>query len=69
MLIYRINGGQTALMYASENGHADVVNKLLAKGANVNLQDKGWQNSTNNSITIAAYRVIGSFLITVQMLI
>ena len=32
--------GNTALMYAIEEGHADVVEKLLAHGADVNLQDK-----------------------------
>ena len=32
--------GKTALMLASEKGHADAVKALLAAGANVNARDK-----------------------------
>ena len=32
--------GRTALMLASEKGHANVVEKLLAAGANHDLQDE-----------------------------
>ena len=31
--------GRTALMWASDNGHTDVVQLLLSSGAQVNLQD------------------------------
>ncbi|MBT8045579.1 MAG: ankyrin repeat domain-containing protein, partial [Pontiella sp.] len=31
---------RTALMYAAFNGHADIAQKLIAAGADVNLQDK-----------------------------
>lgn len=31
-----LDGGKTALMYASGNGHAEMVNTLLSAGANVN---------------------------------
>ena len=32
--------GRTALIWASENGHASIVEKLLAAGASPNCQDK-----------------------------
>uniref|UniRef100_A0A1X7THF6 Death domain-containing protein n=1 Tax=Amphimedon queenslandica TaxID=400682 RepID=A0A1X7THF6_AMPQE len=35
--------GKTALMFACERGHEDIVRTLLSAGANVNIQDnKGW---------------------------
>ena len=35
----RRDNGATALMVASDNGHLDVVQALLAKGAEVNARD------------------------------
>lgn len=35
----RDSDGRTALMYASYNGHVEVMRNLLLKGADVNLQD------------------------------
>ena len=35
-----IQKGQTALMYASQNGHASVVECLVQKGADVNVRNK-----------------------------
>ena len=32
--------GWSSLMYASDNGHVEVVDKLLQHGATVNLQDE-----------------------------
>jgi ankyrin repeat protein len=32
--------GETPLHYASQNGYLEIVNALLAAGANVNTQDK-----------------------------
>ena len=32
--------GRTALMWASDSGHTDVVQLLLSSGAQVDLQDK-----------------------------
>ena len=32
--------GDTALMGAAEQGHVDVVTRLLAKGANVNVKNR-----------------------------
>ena len=36
----RTNDGESALHYASQNGMLEVVNRLLKKGADVNMQDK-----------------------------
>ncbi len=33
---------KTALILASENGHSDVVNTLIAHGADVNVKDVVW---------------------------
>ena len=33
-------GGSTALMWAAQKGHAEVVRMLLEAGANVNRKDK-----------------------------
>ena len=35
-----VQDGRTALYAASENGHGEVVEKLLEKGASVDVQDK-----------------------------
>ena len=35
-----LQGGMTALMYASEREHIDCVKALLQRGANVNYQDE-----------------------------
>jgi class 3 adenylate cyclase len=43
------NTGKTALHAASENGHGDVVDFLMSKGANVPIQDK----ANNDSIDLA----------------
>ena len=32
--------GESSLMYASQNGHVEVVDKLLQHGATVDLHDK-----------------------------
>jgi ankyrin repeat protein len=32
---------KTALMYASENGHCEIVKLLIINGADINIQDKG----------------------------
>ena len=35
-----LQDGQSSLMWASKNGHVEVVEMLLSKGAQVDLQDK-----------------------------
>ena len=36
----KVNNGATALIWAAYQGHAEVVELLLMKGANVNARDK-----------------------------
>ena len=36
---YDLNGNLLSLHYAAEQGHAELVQSLLAKGANKNLKD------------------------------
>jgi uncharacterized protein len=37
------DSGITALMYAADGGHVEVVKLLIARGANLNIKDKfGW---------------------------
>ena len=40
-----LQDGQSSLMFASQNGHNEVVMILLSAGANVNLQNKVSTNS------------------------
>ena len=35
-----VQDGRTALMWASEGGHIEIVKSLLLRGADVNIQDK-----------------------------
>ena len=35
-----LQGGWTAMMHAAENGHVEVVDRLLAAGADKDAQDK-----------------------------
>ena len=37
---------KSALMYAAGNGHAAVVDALIASGADVNAQDHVWEQNT-----------------------
>eukprot|EP00889_Picochlorum_renovo_P003567 jgi/Picre1/30597/NNA_005958.t1 len=48
------NDGMTALMYASQNGHVDVVRSLLDRGARVNAITQGSQGIGLTALMLAA---------------
>lgn len=49
-LDYQDNTGKTALLYATINGHIDVVRLLIEKTADVNISDKGGNSALIYSI-------------------
>ena len=51
-MVYYImcQNGWTSLMVASQNGHVEVVDKLLQHGANVDLQKKVYIRSTHHTV-------------------
>ena len=50
---FTIQNGVTSLMLASQNGHVEVVEKLLQHGARVDLQNEvGFTNYGNHSFGV-----------------
>ena len=48
-------GGWSSLMVASQNGHVEVVDKLLQHGATVDLQDNVCNATIHNKINYALF--------------